>query len=78
MRFGVRILAAGGLAGLAAWGWHRLLDHVWVTGDGKLQALVLVASTCAVDLVVLLLVARVLRITEVNEVVALVMRRLGR
>jgi putative peptidoglycan lipid II flippase len=78
LRFGVRILAAGGLAGLAAWGWRRLLDDVWVTGDGKLQALVLVASTGAVDLVVLLLVARALRITELNEVVGLVRRRLGR
>jgi putative peptidoglycan lipid II flippase len=78
LRFGVRILVAGGLAGLAAWGWRQLLDGVWVTGDGKVQALVLVASTCVVDLAVLLVAARALRVTELNEVVALVRRRLGR
>jgi putative peptidoglycan lipid II flippase len=78
VRFLVRIGVAGGLAGLAAWGWRWLLSEVWTTGDGKVQALTLVLSTCAVDLVVLLLVARALRITEHGEVVGLLRRRLGR
>jgi putative peptidoglycan lipid II flippase len=78
VRFLVRITIAGGLGGLAAWGWRVLLDGVWATGDGKVQALTLVLSTCAVDAAVLLLVARALRVTELGEVVSLVRQRLGR
>jgi putative peptidoglycan lipid II flippase len=78
VRFVVRILIAGGLAGAAAWGWRAVLDALWQTGDGKLQAVVLVGSTCLVDGVVLLTVARALRITELGDVVDLVRRRLGR
>jgi hypothetical protein len=74
----VRILIAGGRAGAAAWGWRAVLDALWQTGDGKLQAVVLVGSTCLVDGVVLLTVARALRITELGDVVDLVRRRLGR
>jgi putative peptidoglycan lipid II flippase len=78
VRFLVRMLIAAGLAGAAAWGWRLLLDAVWETGDGKVQALVLLATTGAVDLVVLLLCARAMRIAELNEVVALVGSRLRR
>ena len=78
VRFAVRILVAGGVAATAAWVWRLLLDGVWSTGDGKVQALTLLVTTGGVDLVVLLLVARLLRISELGEVVALVRRRLGR
>jgi putative peptidoglycan lipid II flippase len=78
VRFLVRMLIAAGLAGAAAWGWRLLLDAVWETGDGKVQALVLLATTGAVDLAVLLLCARAMRIAELNEVVALVGSRLRR
>jgi putative peptidoglycan lipid II flippase len=78
LRFGLRILLAGGLAGLAAWAWRSGLGSVWETGDGKVQALTLVATTALVDLVVLLGLSRVLRIEEVGEVVGLVSRRLRR
>jgi putative peptidoglycan lipid II flippase len=78
VRFGVRMLIAAGLAGAAAWGWRVLLDAVWETGDGKGQALVLLATTAAVDLVVLLLCARAMRIRELTEVVEMVGARLRR
>ncbi len=77
-RFGLRIVVAGGLAGLAAWGWRVGLGSVWETGDGKVQALTLVGSTALVDLAVLVVVSRALRIREVGEVVGLVSRRLRR
>ncbi len=78
VRFGVRMLIAAGLAGGAAWGWRLLLDALWETGDGKGQALVLLATTGAVDLVVLLLCARAMRIVELTDVVALIGSRLRR
>ncbi len=76
VRFAVRLLIAATLAGGAAWGWRRLLEQVWATGDGKGQAVVLLATTGTLDLVVLLLAARAMRITEVTEVVAMVTGRL--
>jgi putative peptidoglycan lipid II flippase len=78
VRFAVRMLLAAGLAGAAAWGWRVLLETFWETGDGKVQALVLLGSTGLVDVAVLLLCARAMRITEVNEVVAMIGSRLRR
>jgi putative peptidoglycan lipid II flippase len=78
VRFLVRMLIAAGLAGAAAWGWRLMLDAVWETGDGKAQAVVLLATTGLVDVAVLLLCARAMRITEVTEVVAAVTGRLRR
>ena len=78
VRFLVRMLIAAGLAGAAAWGWRALLSTFWETGDGKGQALVLLVSTGIVDLVVLVVLARLLRIRELNEVVGLVTSRLRR
>jgi putative peptidoglycan lipid II flippase len=78
VRFVVRILLAGGLAGAAGWGWRSVLDALWQAGDGKLQALTLVVSTCLVDGTVLLLLARALHIRELSDVVGLVRERLGR
>jgi putative peptidoglycan lipid II flippase len=76
VRFLVRMGLAAGLAAAAAWGWRVLLDAWWETGDGKVQALVLLGSTGLVDLVVLVLLARLMRIREVTEVVGLVTSRL--
>ncbi|HET6563074.1 MAG TPA: murein biosynthesis integral membrane protein MurJ [Marmoricola sp.] len=78
VRFLVRMGIAAGLAAAAAWGWRVLLDSLWETGDGKVQALVLLGSTGLVDLVVLVVLARLMRIREVNEVVGLVTGRLRR
>ena len=78
VRFLVRMLIASGVAGAAAWGWRLLLDAVWDTGDGKGQALVQLATTGLVDVVVLLLCARAMRITEVTEVLGALTGRLRR
>jgi putative peptidoglycan lipid II flippase len=76
--FLARILPAALLAGAAAWGWRALLDVWWATGDGKGQAVVLLGTTAAVDLVVLLVCARLLGVRELTEVVGLVAGRLRR
>ena len=78
LRFLVRITVAAGVAGAAAWGWRTLLAEVWPVGDAKGQALALLGSTAVVDLVVLLLLSRALRIAEVAEVVGLLTGRLRR
>jgi len=78
VRFGVRMLIAGGLAAGAAWAFRAGLLMLWPLGDGKVQALVLLLGAALVDLVVLLLAARAMRIREVTEVVALVTSRLRR
>jgi putative peptidoglycan lipid II flippase len=78
VRFLVRMTIAAGLAAAVAWGWRVLVDSVWATGDGKGQALVLLGTTGLLDLAVLLLLARLMRIREVTEVVGLVTGRLRR
>jgi putative peptidoglycan lipid II flippase len=78
VRFLVRMLIAASLAGGAAWGWRTLMASFWEPGDGKGQAVVLLASTGLVDLLVLLLAARLMRIRELTEVVGLVAGRLRR
>ena len=54
------------------------MHALWATGDGKVQAVALLVSTAAVDGAVLLGASRAMRITEVNEVVAMVTRRIRR
>jgi putative peptidoglycan lipid II flippase len=78
VRFLVRMLVAAGLAGAAAWGWRALVTLAWPLGDGKLQAVTLLATTGLVDVAVLLVLARIMRIREVTEVVTLVSSRLRR
>jgi len=78
VRFLVRIVIAAGVAGAAAWWWRWLVTASWETGDGKVQAVAMLASTGLVDLVVFLALSRAMRITEVNEVVGLVTDRLHR
>ena len=80
LRFGVRMVIAAALAGAAAYGWRTAVYAVWDgVGDGsKLQSLIVLGSTGLVDLVVLVLVARALRISEIREVTSLVTTRLRR
>ncbi len=80
LRFAVRMVIAATLAGAAAYGWRTGVYAVWDgVGDGsKLQSLVVLGSTGLVDLVVLVLVARALRIGEIREVTSLVTTRLRR
>ena len=80
IRFGVRMLIAAALAGAAAYGWRSAVYAVWDgVGDGsKLQSLLVLGSTGLVDLAVLVVLARAMRITEIQEVTSLVTTRLRR
>jgi putative peptidoglycan lipid II flippase len=76
VRFLVRITIAGSAAAGAAWLWRWGLGQVWPVDDGRLQAITALLTTTLVDVVVLLLASRLMRISEVTEVVGLVTRRL--
>ena len=78
LRFLGRTLLAAAVASGAAWAWRLGLESVWGAGHGKIQSLTLLVSASILDVVVFLLVARMLRLREVNEVVDLVSRRLRR
>ena len=78
VRFLVRMLIASGLAAAAAWGFREVVLAVWPLGDGKVQALTLLAGCGVADLAVLLLAARAMRIAEVTEVAGLITSRLRR
>src|SRR4051812_39756346 len=86
VRFLVRLLIAAAVAAGVAWAAKNGLDRVWVSptgpaataGGGKLQAVAVLALTGLVDVAVYLALARVLRITEVTGVIALLTRRLHR
>jgi len=78
VRFLVRLLLAAGTATLLAWAAQAGLAQVWAPGDGKLQAITVLAVTGLVDIVLFLAAARLLRITEVNSIVSLVTGRLRR
>ena len=76
LRLLVRVTIAAGLAAAAAWLWRWALLQLWPLGDGRLQAVTALLTATAVDLLVLLLLSRAMRISEVNEVVGLAVRRL--
>jgi putative peptidoglycan lipid II flippase len=90
VRFLVRLVIAAGLAAAAAWAVKYGVQQVWDPVDGlrggtgstaggsKVQALGLLALTGLVDVAVFLVLARVMRITEVTSVVRLVTGRLRR
>jgi putative peptidoglycan lipid II flippase len=75
VRFLVRLAIAVGLSGAAAWGLGVLLDDV-VTGTSTWNAVLDVAAVGALFLALYLGMARLLRITEVGDVMSLVTRRL--
>jgi putative peptidoglycan lipid II flippase len=78
VRFLVRLILAAGIATLLAWGAKSGVEALWAPNSGKVQALVLLGGTGAVDVVVFLLLARLLRIREVTSVLTLVTSRLRR
>jgi putative peptidoglycan lipid II flippase len=77
VRFGVRILLAAVPATLVAWGVAVLLERgLGDTLDGKLGALGFLVAVTLADGLVLLALARVLRLREVTDLVETVTRRL--
>ena len=77
VRFLVRMLLSAGPAALAAWGTAWVL-HAGLGDslDSKLGSVLFLAAVGLVDGVVYLVLARLLRVREVNEVVETVTRRL--
>jgi putative peptidoglycan lipid II flippase len=86
VRFLVRLLIAAGIAAGVAWAAKQALEVVWVSptgpaataGAGKAQAVGVLAVTGLVDVAVLVLLARAMRISEVTSVISLVTGRLRR
>jgi putative peptidoglycan lipid II flippase len=78
LRFCVRMLLAAGLAGAAAFAWRTGFDALLDGGGNKAWSLLQLGTTALVDLGVLLLLARAMRIREINEVTTLVTSRLRR
>jgi hypothetical protein len=72
------MLLAAGLAGAAAFAWRTGFDALLDGGGNKAWSLLQLGTTALVDLGVLLLLARVMRIREINEVTTLVTSRLRR
>jgi len=83
VRFLVRLVIAAGLAAGAAWAAKQGLTQLWPAGTGlaattllgKAQAVGVLAVTGLVDVLVLLVVARTMRIGEVTSIVAVLTRR---
>jgi putative peptidoglycan lipid II flippase len=75
LRFAVRLVIAAGVATGLAWA-ARFGIHQALAGDSKPVALLALVVAGGVDLVVFGILARLLRIDEVNEVFSLVTRRL--
>jgi putative peptidoglycan lipid II flippase len=82
VRFLVRLAIAAGLATAVAWAAKYGLQQLWepgrTSGSGKAQAVGTIAVTGLVDVLVFVALARVMRITEVTSVLALVTGRLRR
>ncbi len=74
----VRLLVAGGLAALATLGVRELVELGWEPDGTKVQAIVMLALMGVVDLGLLAVLARLMRIDEVNDIVGLVTRRRSR
>ncbi len=78
MRFLGRLLTAAGVAAGVAWAARYGLDLAWPDGDGKVRALVGLLVVTGIDVPLFLLLARLMRITEVTSVMELVTKRLRR
>ncbi len=76
VRFLVRLLVAAGLATALTWAGQYGAHQLWPVDDSKLQAIVMPTATSGVDVVLFLVLARAMRITEVTGVMDLVTARL--
>ncbi len=77
LRFLLRLVIAVGISAAAAWGLREVLGHL-LPGEGKLHALLDLAAVGLLFGGVYLALSKVLRITEVTDVVRLLSRRLSR
>jgi putative peptidoglycan lipid II flippase len=75
VRFLVRLVIAVGISATAAWGLRELLAEL-VPGTSTWHAVLDLAVVGVAFLAIYLGIARLLRISEVNDVMALVTRRL--
>ncbi|HET7385124.1 MAG TPA: murein biosynthesis integral membrane protein MurJ [Nocardioidaceae bacterium] len=78
LRFGARVVPAAALAALAAWAAKYGLGLAWAPPAGKWHSLAVLVLAGVVDLTVFVALARLLRITEVSGITALVTTRLRR
>jgi putative peptidoglycan lipid II flippase len=78
VRFAAKLVVAAAAAALVAWAAGLGLDALWPGEGGKVRALVVLGVVAGVDGVAFLVLARLLRIEEVNAVLRMVTSRLGR
>jgi len=76
IRFLARLMLAALVAAAAAWLFHRTALALWPRNDGKTQAVTLLLTTTGIDVAVFLALARVLRISEVSNIMRLLTGRL--
>ena len=77
LRFLVRLALAVAVSGVVGWGLRELLEQL-LPGSGTLTAVAQLGGVGLGFLLVYVLMARALRITEVSDVMSLVTRRLLR
>jgi putative peptidoglycan lipid II flippase len=77
VRFAVRMAIAVGVCTAAAWALHHVLLTA-VPGDDKASTVLVLAVTGLVDGGIFLLLARLMRISEVTDVFGVLARRLNR
>ena len=77
LRFLVRLLTAAGIATALSWAMrYGVQVAFWSVDDGKVQAIVMLLLTTGLDVVLFLVLARLMRITEVTSVMELVSARM--
>lgn len=78
VRFLVRLLIAAGIATAITWAAQYAVHQLWPVDDSKLQAVVMLVGSAGLDVLLLLILTRLMRITEVTSVMDLVTSRLRR
>ncbi len=78
VRFLVRLAIAAGIATALAWAAKYGVEQLWLPSATKVQAIVMLAGTTAIDVTVFLALSRAMRIREVTGMTAMVTSRLRR
>lgn len=78
LRFAIRILVVGGLAAVACLGVRELFEQIWEPSGGKLYAIAELIVLGVVDLGLVVVLARVFRVDELQQIVGIFSTRLGR